>query len=94
MLKVLSADTVHGPTNAQRQEAAVLKDLVLQCIVRMIHVIHESSPDQVCRVFAIAGLKGDPERGEYFYVQVFYGCSIHSYVTNMIIILQNWGGQS
>ncbi|XP_076450797.1 neurobeachin-like protein 1 [Babylonia areolata] len=54
MLKVLSAHTVHGPTNAQRQEAATLKDLVLQCIVRVIHVIHECSPDQrqveVCEV--------------------------------------------
>ena len=47
MLKVLSASTVQGPTNALRQEAAVLKDLVLQCIVRTVHVIHECSPDQV-----------------------------------------------
>lgn len=46
MLKVLSAHTVQGPTNAQRQEAATLKDLVLQCIVRVVHVIHECSPDQ------------------------------------------------
>ena len=51
MLKVLAADTVEGPTNAQRQEATRLKELVLQCIVRMIHVIHECSPDQVSRLF-------------------------------------------
>lgn len=47
LLNVLSAKTVHGPTNSQRQEAARLKDLVLKCIVRMVHVIHECSPDQV-----------------------------------------------
>ncbi|KAK7111968.1 hypothetical protein V1264_011504 [Littorina saxatilis] len=46
MLKVLSASTVHGPANVQRQEATRLKEIVLQCIVRMVHVIHESSPDQ------------------------------------------------
>ena len=53
MLKVLSARTVQGPTNAQRQEAATLKDLVLHCIVRMVHIIHECSPDQVSRLFGV-----------------------------------------
>lgn len=46
LLKVLAAGAVQGPTNAQRQAAATLKDLVLKCIVRMVHVIHECSPDQ------------------------------------------------
>ncbi|XP_025103761.1 neurobeachin-like protein 1 isoform X2 [Pomacea canaliculata] len=46
LLKVLSNETVKGPTNSQRQELAALKDIALKCTVRMVHVIHECSPDQ------------------------------------------------
>ncbi|XP_055956982.1 neurobeachin-like protein 1 [Patella vulgata] len=46
LLKVLSSNRKFGPTNTNREEISTLKDLVLKCIVRVVHVIHCCSPDQ------------------------------------------------
>ncbi|KAL5005989.1 hypothetical protein ScPMuIL_017147 [Solemya velum] len=46
LLQVLSTNQIPGPTNEQRSELTALKDLVLKCIVRLVHVIHVGSPDQ------------------------------------------------
>ena len=47
LLKILSSNEHDRPTNEQRLEMLALKDLVLKCAVRMVHVIHCCSPDQV-----------------------------------------------
>ena len=47
LMKILSSNEHDRPTNEQRQEMLALKDLVLKCAVRMVHVIHCCSPDQV-----------------------------------------------
>ncbi|XP_076087925.1 neurobeachin-like protein 1 isoform X3 [Mytilus galloprovincialis] len=46
LLKMLSADHVTGPTNELRQELFCIKDLVLKCIICMVHVINLASIDQ------------------------------------------------
>ena len=55
LLKVLSRDEITGPTNEQRQEFLGLKEMVLKCLVRMVHVIHCCSPDQV-NIYPFSGL--------------------------------------
>ncbi|WAR10789.1 NBEL1-like protein, partial [Mya arenaria] len=47
LLRVLGAIDDAKPTNEHREEAGQLSELILQCLVRMVHVIHSSSPDQV-----------------------------------------------
>lgn len=47
LLKMLSTDHVTGPTNELRQELFCIKDLVLKCIICMVHVINLASIDQV-----------------------------------------------
>ena len=47
LLHVLSASQRAGPTNEQRLDSMCLKELVLKCVVKMVHVIHGCSPDQV-----------------------------------------------
>ncbi|XP_052812655.1 neurobeachin-like protein 1 isoform X3 [Mya arenaria] len=46
LLRVLGAIDDAKPTNEHREEAGQLSELILQCLVRMVHVIHSSSPDQ------------------------------------------------
>ncbi|XP_053386541.1 neurobeachin-like protein 1 [Mercenaria mercenaria] len=45
LLKILAASGSDKPTNEQREEMSRLKNLVLKCMVRMVHVIHCCSPD-------------------------------------------------
>ncbi|XP_060592045.1 neurobeachin-like protein 1, partial [Ruditapes philippinarum] len=45
LLKILASNGSDKPTNEQREEMRGLKNLVLKCMVRMIHVIHCCSPD-------------------------------------------------
>ena len=49
LLKVLGVGSSPDlqATNLQAEKAANLKTLVLKVIVRMVHIIHESSPDMV-----------------------------------------------
>ncbi|KAK3083537.1 hypothetical protein FSP39_025014, partial [Pinctada imbricata] len=46
LLKMISDNEVSGPANETRQELWDLRELVLKCIICMVHVIHASSPDQ------------------------------------------------
>ena len=47
LLKILSTNDLEKPTNEHRLEMGQLKDLVLKCLIGMVHVIHCCSPDQV-----------------------------------------------
>lgn len=47
LLKILASHRVDKPTNELGAEMCKLQHVVLKCMVRMIHVIHCSSPDQV-----------------------------------------------
>ena len=47
LLKVLGGHVTEKPTNEIRAEMSKVAHVVLKCMVRVIHVIHCSSPDQV-----------------------------------------------
>ena len=47
LLKMLSSDDNKGPTNELRQELFCVKDLVLKCIICMVHIINSASADKV-----------------------------------------------
>ena len=47
LLAVLGGGTTSGPSSAQREHLACLKHLVLQCLVKMVHILHTCNPEEV-----------------------------------------------
>ncbi|XP_064646322.1 neurobeachin-like protein 1 isoform X2 [Lineus longissimus] len=45
-MKLLSSNNTPGPTNEYREDIAKLKELILKCLQRTVHVLHAASPDQ------------------------------------------------
>ena len=49
LLRVLWSHSLPGSGSALRDEEMMeVKQLILKCLVRLVHVLHNSSPEQVC----------------------------------------------